>query len=134
VHFEYRKSSITDDLIITRAWIRGTPDVNYSIAKKTNFIIDKRKTSQPTNKRSCGSTFKNPPGKKAWELIDAAGCRGMKVGGAVLSDKHCNFIINENNASPDDIEKLGEKIIQKVYESSGIVLEWEVVRLGRTHD
>lgn len=128
--FEYRKSSIPDNLIITRAWFKGTSNVNYSIIKKTNSIIEKRKGSQPLNKRSCGSTFKNPIGKKAWELINNAGCRGMKIGGAAISEKHCNFIINEDNATPDDIENLGEKIIQKVYENCGVKLEWEVIRLG----
>ena len=128
--FEYRKSSITDDLIITRAWFKGVVHANYSIAKKTNSIIEKRKESQPLNKRTCGSTFKNPSGKKAWELIDSAGCRGMRMGGAIVSEKHCNFIVNEDNATADDIENLGEKIMQKVYEHSGIQLEWEVIRLG----
>lgn len=128
--FEYRKSSIPNNLIITRAWFKGTSNVNYSIIKKTNSIIEKRKGSQPLNKRSCGSTFKNPIGKKAWELINNAGCRGMKIGGAAISEKHCNFIINEDNATPDDIENLGEKIIQKVYENCGVKLEWEVIRLG----
>jgi UDP-N-acetylmuramate dehydrogenase len=130
LHFDYRKSDVGNDIIITRAWFRGIADADYSIAKKTSEIVDKRNKSQPTNKRSCGSAFKNPPGKKAWELIKEAGCCGMKVGGAAISDKHCNFIINDNNATPDDIEDLGEKVIQKVYESSGIRLEWEIILLG----
>ncbi len=128
--FEYRKSNLPDNLIITRAWFKGISNASYSIIKKTNSIIEKRKESQPLNKRSCGSTFKNPLGKKAWELINNAGCRGMRIGGAAISEKHCNFIINEDNATPDDIENLGEKIIQKVYENCGIKLEWEVIRLG----
>jgi UDP-N-acetylmuramate dehydrogenase len=83
------------------------------------------------NKKSCGSAFKNPEGCKAWELIDAAGCRGMRFGGAMVSEKHCNFIVNEDNATAEDIEDLGELIIQKVFENSGIRLEWEIIRLGK---
>jgi UDP-N-acetylmuramate dehydrogenase len=131
LRFCYRGSGIADDTIITRVWLKGTSGVDYSITKKMNAIAEKRNSTQPTNKRSCGSTFKNPPGKKAWELIKAAGCRGMRIGGAVVSEKHCNFIVNENNATPDDIENLGEKVIQRVYEFSGIRLEWEVIRFGQ---
>ncbi|MBQ7674343.1 MAG: UDP-N-acetylmuramate dehydrogenase [Alphaproteobacteria bacterium] len=131
IKFEYRKSSISDDLIVTRAWFKTSSQVNYSILKKVNSIIEKRKQSQPLNKRSCGSTFKNPTGKRAWELIEKAGGRGMRVGGATVSEKHCNFIINDANATASDIETLGEKIAQKVFETSGIRLEWEVIRLGR---
>ncbi len=130
LEFEYRKSNIPDDLIVTRAWLKGVANVDYSIAKKTNSIMEKRRNSQPSDKRSCGSAFKNPKEKKAWELISEAGCRGMKLGGAMVSEKHCNFIINENNATPEDIEKLGEKIIKQVYDSSNITLEWEIIRLG----
>ncbi|MDR2646361.1 MAG: UDP-N-acetylmuramate dehydrogenase [Holosporaceae bacterium] len=130
MNFSYRASSIPDDLIITRAWFQGTSNVNYSISKKINEIAAKRKDNQPHQRRSCGSTFKNAAGQKAWELIEAAGCRGLKVGGATVSEKHCNFIINENNASAEDIEDLGELIIQKVLENSGVLLEWEIVRLG----
>ncbi|MDR2157933.1 MAG: UDP-N-acetylmuramate dehydrogenase [Holosporaceae bacterium] len=130
VEFKYRNSGISDDLIITRAWLRSTKEANYSIPRKTDDVVAKRRSSQPLNQRSCGSAFKNPEGKKAWELIDAAGCRGMKLGGAVISQKHCNFIVNEGSATPDDIENLGELVIQKVFENSGIRLEWEIIRLG----
>ncbi|MDR1334881.1 MAG: UDP-N-acetylmuramate dehydrogenase [Holosporaceae bacterium] len=132
VNFSYRKSDISDDLIITRAWLKGIVDARYSIPKKTNEIMKRRREGQPTQKRSCGSTFKNPENieKKAWELIDAAGCRGMKIGGAMVSEKHCNFLINENNATPEEFEKLGELVRQKVFENSGIQLEWEIIRLG----
>jgi UDP-N-acetylmuramate dehydrogenase len=130
VNFSYRASSIPNDLIITRAWFHGAPNVNYSISKRINEIAVKRKDSQPHQRRSCGSTFKNVAGQKAWELIEAAGCRGLKIGGAMVSEKHCNFIINENNASAEDIEDLGELIMQKVLENSGVRLEWEIVRLG----
>lgn len=131
IKFSYRKSSIPDDLIITRAWFKCGSHVDYSIPKKVHSIIEKRKSSQPVNKRSGGSTFKNPQGKKAWELIEKAGGRGMRVGGASVSDKHCNFIVNDANATANDIETLGERIAQKVFETSNVKLEWEVIRLGR---
>ena len=130
IRFGYRTSNIPDDLIVTRAWFKGSANVSYSIPKKVNEIVAQRKQSQPIDKRSCGSTFKNPPERKAWELIDIAGCRGMRVGGATVSDKHCNFLINENGATAEDIEQLGENIIKKVLESTGIMLEWEIIRLG----
>lgn len=129
VQFSYRKSGIPDDLIITRAWFKCIQPVNYSIGRKVHTIIDKRKASQPSG-RSCGSTFKNPQKNKAWELIDKAGCRGMRVGGAAISSKHCNFIINDSNASASDIETLGEKVIQKVLKDSNIRLEWEIIKIG----
>ena len=130
IKFGYRTSGIPDDLIITRAWFKGVPNVPYSIPKKVKEIVEKRKESQPLEKKTCGSTFKNPADKKAWELIDAAGCRGMKVGGAVVSEKHCNFLVNEGEATADDIETLGEKIVKQVFEKTGVTLEWEVIRLG----
>ncbi|MDR0555889.1 MAG: UDP-N-acetylmuramate dehydrogenase [Holosporaceae bacterium] len=130
VGFNYRKTNIPDNLIITRAWFKGASNVNYSISRKINEIVAKRKNNQPINQRSCGSAFKNVEGHKAWELVEAAGCRGLRVGGAMVSEKHCNFIVNENNASPEDIEDLGELIIQKVFKKSGIRLEWEIIRLG----
>jgi UDP-N-acetylmuramate dehydrogenase len=128
--FGYRTSKISDELIVTRAWFRGIPNADYSISKRVKELSSKRSSDQPTNAKTCGSTFKNPEGKKAWELIEAAGCRGMRFGGAAISDKHCNFIVNENNATPEDIETLGEKVIEKVLENSGVRLEWEVIRLG----
>lgn len=138
VRFSYRNSDIPDDLIITRAWFKGISHVDYSICRKVHAIIDKRKAAQPLNKRSCGSTFKNPKNNgdsggnisKAWELIDRAGCRGMRVGGAVLSEKHCNFILNDACATAEDVENLGEKIREKVLETTGTKLEWEVIRIG----
>ncbi len=130
--FVYRSSSIRDDIIVTRIWLKGVPDSSFKIAKNTHDILVKRKKSQPLNEMSCGSTFKNPEGstKKAWELIDAAGCRGMCFGGAMVSDVHCNFIINTGSATAKDIEQLGNAVVQKVYENSGIELEWEVIKLG----
>lgn len=130
--FMYRSSSIRNDVIVTRIWLRGVPDSSFKIAEKTHNILTKRKKSQPLAAMSCGSTFKNPEctNKKAWELINDAGCRGMRLGGAMVSDIHCNFIINTGSATADDIEKLGEVVVQKVYEHSGVNLEWEVVKLG----
>ncbi|MDR3155950.1 MAG: UDP-N-acetylmuramate dehydrogenase [Holosporaceae bacterium] len=132
INFAYRKSDISDDLIITRAWLKGMADVRYSVSKKTNEIMKRRRESQPSQKKSCGSTFKNPKDgeKKAWELIESAGCRGIKIGGAMVSEKHCNFLVNENDATPEEFEKLGELVQQKVFDNSGILLEWEVIRLG----
>ncbi|MDR2782164.1 MAG: UDP-N-acetylmuramate dehydrogenase [Holosporaceae bacterium] len=130
IKFGYRSSNISPNIIITRAWFRGVSGVNYSIARRVNEIVNQRRNSQPLNHRSCGSTFKNPDCAKAWELIDAAGCRGLVIGGAMVSEKHCNFIINANNATADDIEDLGELVIEKVFDNSGIRLEWEIVRLG----
>lgn len=132
VAFSYRNSGIPNDLIITRAWFKYIPQVDYSIGRKVHSIIDKRRSSQPLNKRSCGSTFKNPPGNmKAWELIDKAGCRGMRVGGAAVSEKHCNFIVNDSGATAEDVENLGEKIRENVFKATGTKLEWEVIRIGK---
>jgi UDP-N-acetylmuramate dehydrogenase len=132
--FDYRTSKISSNLIVTRAWFRGVRGVNSSITRKVNEMITTRRKTQPLDQRSCGSAFKNPEGKKAWELIDAAGCRGLKNGGAMISEKHCNFIINTGNATADDIEDLGESVIKKVFDNSGIQLEWEIVRLGNRRE
>ncbi|MDR1362369.1 MAG: UDP-N-acetylmuramate dehydrogenase [Holosporaceae bacterium] len=129
--FRYRNSGISNDLIITRAWFRGIRHADYSVHKKIHEINKKREEAQPIHKKTCGSTFKNPEGIAAWELIHKAGCRGMRIGGASVSDKHCNFIINDNNATADDIENLALKVANKVHETFGVVLEWEVVRLGK---
>lgn len=130
VTYEYRKTNIPSDWIITRAWFKGIPDVDYLISKRMREYIQKKQETQPLDKHSCGSAFKNPDGHKAWQLIDQAGCKGMRIGGAMVSAKHCNFIVNNGDATPDDIEDLGEKVIRMVKENSGITLEWEVLRLG----
>ncbi len=130
IKFGYRTSGISDDLIITRAWFKGATNVKYSIPKRVKEIVEKRRESQPIEKKSCGSTFKNPENKKAWELIEAAGCRGMRLGGAMVSEKHCNFLINESGATAEEIENLGEKIIKQVAEKTGVQLEWEIIRIG----
>jgi len=93
-------------------------------------ITEAREATQPIKSRTGGSTFKNPPGRKAWQLIDAAGCRGLKVGGAQVSELHCNFLINRGGATAADIEALGETVRRRVGETSGVALEWEIERIG----
>jgi UDP-N-acetylmuramate dehydrogenase len=93
-------------------------------------ITESREATQPIKSRTGGSTFKNPPGQKAWQLIDAAGCRGLKIGGAQVSELHCNFLINLDGASAADIETLGETVRRRVRETSGVDLEWEIKRIG----
>jgi UDP-N-acetylmuramate dehydrogenase len=95
-----------------------------------NAITEARSSTQPVNTRTGGSTFKNPPGHKAWQVIDAAGCRGLRVGAAQVSELHCNFLINHGGASAADIESLGEEVRRRVREHSGIELEWEIKRVG----
>ena len=127
----YRKSEIPDDSIITRAWFKGVQNVRYSIPKKVREIMDMRSAAQPKGVLTCGSTFKNPEGMKAWKLIEDAGCRDMRIGDAHLSEKHCNFIVNDGDATPEDIENLGDKIAQTVLEKTGVQLEWEIIKLGK---
>ncbi len=93
-------------------------------------ITASREATQPIKTRTGGSTFKNPPGKKAWELVDAAGCRGLRLGGAQVSEMHTNFLINLGNATASDIETLGETVRKRVKENSGVELEWEIKRIG----
>ena len=97
-------------------------------------ITEAREATQPIKTRTGGSTFKNPPGKKAWQLIDAAGCRGLVIGDAQVSELHCNFLINRGKASAADIEALGEEVRRRVKENSGVELEWEIVRIGAAKD
>lgn len=130
----YRHTNIPDNCIITRAWFKGVPNVNYSIPKRTREFMEQRRVSQPLGVRTCGSTFKNPEGLKAWQLIEKAGCRGLRVGGAQISDKHCNFIVNTGTATANDVEDLGEKIVQEVWQKTNVRLEWEIVKLGRRGD
>ena len=94
-------------------------------------IAEARENSQPLRTKTGGSTFKNPPGEKAWQLVDAAGCRGLTMGGAQVSEKHTNFLINTGDATSADIEGLGEEVKRRVYENSGVELEWEIQRVGR---
>jgi UDP-N-acetylmuramate dehydrogenase len=127
--YSYRLSRAPEDVIFTEAVFQGRPGEPAAIAAAMDDIAKKRKASQPPNK-TCGSTFKNPRGGKAWQLIDAAGCRGLRVGGAQVSELHCNFLINLGNATASDIETLGETVRRRVKENSGIDLEWEIKRVG----
>ena len=128
--FSYRHSAAPADLIYTQATFRGEPGDAKAIAAEMDKITEARESTQPIKSRTGGSTFKNPPGKKAWLLIDAAGCRGLVLGDAQVSELHCNFLINRGNATAADIENLGEEVRRRVKENSGIELEWEIVRIG----
>jgi UDP-N-acetylmuramate dehydrogenase len=129
--FTYRKSALPGDWIVTRAAFRGAPAEPGAVLARMNAIRAEREAAQPLRVATGGSTFKNPPGHRAWELIDAAGCRGLRLGAAMVSEKHCNFLINTGDASAAEIERLGELVRQRVREHSGVELEWEVVRIGR---
>ena len=130
MHYTYRHCGAPDDIIFTQALFQGTPGDPAAIAAEMEKITESREATQPIKSRTGGSTFKNPPGRKAWQLIDAAGCRGLKVGGAQVSEMHCNFLINLGGASAADIETLGETVRERVRESSGVELEWEIRRIG----
>jgi UDP-N-acetylmuramate dehydrogenase len=126
----YRHSAAPQDWIFLSARLQGEPGDPEAIAKRMEEIQNRREESQPIRTRTGGSTFKNPPGHKAWQLIDKAGCRGLTLGGAQVSEKHCNFLINQGGATAHDIEALGEEVRRRVKETSGIALEWEIKRVG----
>ena len=128
--FTYRHCAVPPDWIFTQALFQGTPGVSADILKEMDAVAAYREANQPIKDRTGGSTFKNPPGNSSWKLIDAAGCRGMKIGGAKVSGMHCNFLINEAAAKASDIERLGETVRAKVKANSGVQLEWEIIRLG----
>jgi len=130
MRYSYRHCGAPDDDIFTEALFAGTPGDPASIAAEMDKITEAREATQPVKSRTGGSTFKNPPGGKAWQLIDAAGCRGLRRGGAQVSQMHCNFLINTGNASAADIEILGETVRQRVKDTSGVELEWEIKRIG----
>jgi UDP-N-acetylmuramate dehydrogenase len=129
--FSYRHCAVSEDWVFTGAVMRGRPDDKANIAARMADIRRQREDSQPMRTRTGGSTFANPPGHKAWQLIDQAGCRGFKVGGAMVSEKHTNFLINTGGATADDIETLGEEVRRRVEAQSGVTLEWEIRRIGR---
>lgn len=129
--FKYRSNSLPKDIIFTKAVFSGHAEKPEKIKEKMDEISRKREETQPVRSRTSGSTFKNPEGYKAWELIDKAGLRGFKVGSAEVSEKHCNFFINTGGATAEDVEKLGEIVIDKVKEKFGITLEWEVKIIGK---
>lgn len=128
----YRHCGLPDDYIFTRAWLRARPGDRDAIARRMKEITDAREATQPVRARTGGSTFANPPGAKAWELIDGAGCRGLTMGDAQVSELHCNFLINKGAASAADLEGLGEEVRRRVREKYGIELRWEIRRIGET--
>ena len=130
--FSYRRSAAPEDVIFIRATLRGRPGDPEAILAEMERITRAREASQPIREKTGGSTFKNPPGAKAWELIDKAGCRGLVVGDAEVSTMHCNFLINRGAATAADLEALGEEVRRRVLETSGVSLEWEIKRIGRT--
>ncbi len=132
--FKYRKNALPEDWIFTGASFRGIKKDPTDIAKTMQEFKKKRESGQPIGVKTCGSTFKNPDGLKAWALIEKAGCRGLKKGDAQMSEKHCNFMINTGKASARDLEDLGEEVRQKVLKKCGVLLDWEVKRLGIKED
>jgi len=129
--FSYRHCAVPEDVIFTSAHFAGRPGSRETIQAQMAEITRARAETQPVNTRTGGSTFKNPPGHKAWELIDKAGCRGLVLGDAQVSELHCNFLINRGRATAANLEALGETVRERVFETSGVALEWEILRLGR---
>jgi UDP-N-acetylmuramate dehydrogenase len=130
MHYSYRHCGAPEDVIFTEAVFQGAPGDPAVIAAEMDKITESREATQPIKSRTGGSTFKNPPGHKAWQLIDAAGCRGLQIGGAQVSTMHCNFLINLGGATAADIETLGETVRARVKEASGVILDWEIKRIG----
>jgi UDP-N-acetylmuramate dehydrogenase len=119
-------------VIFTQALFQGRSGDRAAIQAEMERVTEAREAAQPIREKTGGSTFKNPPGQKAWKLIDAAGCRGLTIGDAQVSEMHCNFLINRGNATAADIENLGEEVRRRVRENSGVELEWEIKRIGIT--
>jgi UDP-N-acetylmuramate dehydrogenase len=130
MHYAYRHCGAPDDYIFTQATFSGERGDPAVVAAEMDKITESREATQPIKSRTGGSTFKNPPGHKAWQLIEAAGCRGLRIGDAQVSDMHCNFLINLGKATAADIETLGEAVRRRVKEGSGIDLDWEIKRIG----
>jgi UDP-N-acetylmuramate dehydrogenase len=130
MHYTYRHCGAPEDVIFTEAVFQGAPGDPAVIAAEMDKITESREATQPIKSRTGGSTFKNPPGHKAWQLIDTAGCRGLQIGAAQVSTMHCNFLINLGGATAADIETLGETVRARVKETSGVVLDWEIKRIG----
>jgi UDP-N-acetylmuramate dehydrogenase len=134
--FAYRRSAVPEDRIFLAARLAGRADDPAAVQARMREIQEARLESQPIGSRTGGSTFKNPPpedsgGRKAWQLIDAAGCRGLQLGGAQVSEMHCNFLINKGAATAADLEGLGEEVRRRVMAETGVRLEWEIRRIGR---
>ena len=132
MQYSYRHCGAAKDLIFTEAVFEGTSDTPSAITARMDDITAKREGSQPIREKTGGSTFKNPEGHSSWKLIDKAGCRGLRVGGAQVSEQHCNFMINADGATAEDLEKLGETVRARVLETQGVELHWEVRRIGET--
>jgi UDP-N-acetylmuramate dehydrogenase len=131
LRFSYRHSEIDRRWVIIETQLRGVPGDHTAIAARLSEMRSAREATQPVRARTGGSTFKNPPGMSAWRLIDAAGCRGLAHGGAMVSEQHTNFLINTGLATAADLEGLGEEVRRRVHDTSGIMLEWEIDRIGR---
>jgi UDP-N-acetylmuramate dehydrogenase len=128
--YTYRHSALPEGAIVVSATFRGHPGEPAAIQSEMDRIASEREASQPLRSKTGGSTFKNPDGHKAWQLVDQAGCRGLKIGDAQVSEKHTNFLLNLGGASSAQIEALGEEVRRRVKEKSGVVLEWEIQRVG----
>lgn len=128
--YAYRHSGASKDLIFTSAVFQGVAQDEVSIRAEMAEVAEHREKAQPIREKTGGSTFKNPPGHSAWKVVDAAGCRGLKIGGAQMSELHCNFMINTGDATGHDLELLGETVRSRVLKDSGVRLEWEIKRLG----
>lgn len=129
--YAYRHAEVPEGWIFTAAKLKGVPDEAQAIQARIAEIQTAREESQPIRSRTGGSTFRNPEGHKAWQLVDAAGCRGLSIGDAQVSEKHCNFLINHGNATAKELETLGDTVRQKVKAHSGIELHWEIKRIGK---
>lgn len=129
--YSYRHSRLTEGTIVVAARFKGVEGDPEVIGAEMDRIAEARETSQPLRTKTGGSTFKNPPGTSAWKLVDEAGCRGLTMGGAQVSEKHTNFLINTGDAKSADIEGLGEEVRRRVSEKTGVTLEWEIKRVGR---
>jgi UDP-N-acetylmuramate dehydrogenase len=131
MHFTYRHSA-PQGVVYVDVLLQGSQGEPDAIRERMNALVEQRESTQPVKAKTGGSTFTNPPGHKAWQLIDDAGCRGLTRGAAQVSEKHCNFLINTGNATAADIEALGEEVRARVKAKSGIQLEWEIKRVGRS--
>ena len=132
LHYSYRHSELPDGAIVVAARFRGRPGEAAAIQAEMDRISASREASQPLRSKTGGSTFKNPESHKAWQLVDEAGCRGLQIGGAQVSEKHTNFLLNLGDATSADIEQLGEEVRRRVRVKSGIDLQWEIQRVGLT--
>jgi len=131
IGFSYRRSGLGEGAIVVAVRLKGSAGDKAAIEARMDEIQRQREASQPVRTMTGGSTFKNPEGHKAWELIDAAGCRGLRRGQAVVSEQHCNFLVNEGGATAADLEGLGEEVRRRVMAHAGIELEWEIRRVGK---